>query len=201
MAVKREGPTHRQRQAMATREQIASAARTLFAERGYAATTIAGISEAADIPVQTIYSALGSKAAILAEITRMWMAESQTPQLAADALSEPDPQERLRMTAHMQRRQYDVGNDVIAIYQDAARTDSQMAEVQRQVLASRDREVAKLIDSLVPHLAPGLTRDQAMDRFLTCTLVEIYRTLIHERGWTADDYEQWLTDLLISQLL
>ncbi len=186
---------------MATREQIASAARTLFAERGYAATTIAGISEAADIPVQTIYSALGSKAAILAEITRMWMAESQTPQLAADALSEPDPQERLRMTAHMQRRQYDVGNDVIAIYQDAARTDSQMAEVQRQVLASRDREVAKLIDSLVPHLAPGLTRDQAMDRFLTCTLVEIYRTLIHERGWTADDYEQWLTDLLISQLL
>jgi AcrR family transcriptional regulator len=201
VVVKREGPTHRQRQALATREQIASSARSLFAERGYAATTIAAISEAADIPLQTIYSALGSKAAILAEITRMWMTESQTPDLAAAALSEPDPQERLRMSAHMQRRQYDAGNDVIAIYQDAARTDAQMAGVLRQVLSSREREIGKLIDSLTPHLAPGLTRDEATDRYLTCTLVEIYRTLIHERGWTADRYEQWLADLLISQLL
>ena len=44
------GPTHRQRQAAATRRQIAAAARQLFAERGYVATTIAAISERADIP-------------------------------------------------------------------------------------------------------------------------------------------------------
>ena len=54
------GPTHRQRQAAATRRQIAAAARQLFAERGYVATTIAAISERADIPVQTVYSAIGT---------------------------------------------------------------------------------------------------------------------------------------------
>lgn len=103
--------------------------------------------------------------------------------------------------AHMQRRQYDAGNDVITIYQEAARADRQMAHVLRKLIAARDRENRKLIDSLTPHLAPGLAPDRAMDRFLACTLVEIYRTLVHERCWTSDDYERWLADLFIDQLL
>jgi AcrR family transcriptional regulator len=50
---------------MATKEQIANAARRLFAEHGYVATTITAIAEAADIPAPTIYSAFGTKANIL----------------------------------------------------------------------------------------------------------------------------------------
>src|SRR2546429_533679 len=53
------------------RREIAGAPRQLFAERGYVATTIAAISDRADIPLQTVYSALGSKARILQEVTRL----------------------------------------------------------------------------------------------------------------------------------
>lgn len=139
---------------MATREQVARAARALFAERGYVATTITAVSEAADIPVQTIYPAFGNKAAILAEISRMWMSDADTPGWPRKPSTSPTRTARLRLTAHFQRRQYETGNDVITIYQEAARADPQMAEVLRRVLASRDREIGKLIDSLAPHLAP-----------------------------------------------
>jgi hypothetical protein len=47
--------SHRQREASATREAIARTALQLFADRGYVATTIQAISEAADIPAPTIY--------------------------------------------------------------------------------------------------------------------------------------------------
>ena len=55
VAVKR-STGHRQRQAEATKQQVAQVARALFAEHGYVATTISTIATEADIPVQTIYS-------------------------------------------------------------------------------------------------------------------------------------------------
>ena len=82
---------HRQRQAEATKREVARVARALFAEHGYVATTISAISAESDIPVQTIYSAFGSKAKILDKITELWMAASQTSSRAAAYLDEPDP--------------------------------------------------------------------------------------------------------------
>ena len=93
MAVK-EG--HRQRQAQATREQVAAAARRLFAERGYIATTIAAIAEAADIPAPTIYSAFGTKKKILDEVLELWIRGTGVRRDHEEALLHPDPEQRLR---------------------------------------------------------------------------------------------------------
>src|SRR6478752_2948115 len=57
--------TRRQRQREATRMEILSAARQLFAERGYGPTSMAAIAESAGSAVQTIYDTVGSKAAVL----------------------------------------------------------------------------------------------------------------------------------------
>ncbi len=200
MAVK-DGVGHRQRQAEATKDQIASAARALFAEHGYAATTIAAIAREADIPVQTVYSALGSKARILERITGQWMAESQTVALAEAYLSEPDPREQLRLLAALNRRQLDAGSDVVAIYQEAARAEPRMAETLRQVLAAREREIRKLVEAVVARRRTGPTVDEALDITLTLTLPEVYRTLVVERGWSPSRYETWLAETLAAQLL
>ena len=194
------GGGHRQRQAEETRLQIAQAARSLFAERGYAATTIAAIADEADIPAPTIYSAFGSKAKILEKITRIWMTDAQTVSIAEASLAEPDPTEQLRMFAELNRRQLEVGWDVIAIYQEAARSDPQMAAVLRSVLASREGEIRKLVRAMKPHLKPGLSVDAALDACLALSVPEIYRTLV-ERDWTPGRYQTWLGDLLVDQLL
>lgn len=186
---------------MATREQVARAARALFAERGYVGTTIAAIADAADIPTPTIYSAFGSKLKILDEILWGWIAESDVQRQHDEALAVPDTRKRLQMAAHWNRRQLELGYDVISIYQDAARADPQMAQEWHRVEAGRERAVTQLVESLTSDLGAGLTVARAVDLYLTCTLPEVYRTLVLERGWSSENYEKWLADQLIHQLL
>ncbi len=198
MTVK-ENPGHRERQAQATKNQVARAARRLFAAQGYVATTITAISAAAEIPAQTIYSAFGNKAAILREISRVWIAEADTRRLSEIALTVPDPADRLRRTAHWHRRQFETGYDVIVIYQEAARADPGMVKELQRIWDARERELAQYLAAFEDELAVPASR--ALDILLACTVAEVYRTLVLDRGWTLDEYERWLADALIAQLL
>jgi TetR/AcrR family transcriptional regulator, mexJK operon transcriptional repressor len=69
------------------KEQIAGAARTLFLAQGYAGTTMDGVSSAAGVSKQTLYSYFPSKADLLAEIldeeiASLWIGEVTMPGLA-----------------------------------------------------------------------------------------------------------------------
>lgn len=193
--------SYRERQAQATRREVARTARRLFAAEGYVATTLNAISEAAGIPVPTIYSAFGNKPSILEEIRRLWIAESDVEDLYRRAMLVPDPVQRLRHAAHWTRRQMELGYDVIAVYMEAARADSRVEKVWRKALSRRESAIRQLLDSIAGNLRPGLSLAQALDIYITCTLPEAYRTLVIDRGWSPDRYERWLAGLLVSQLI
>jgi AcrR family transcriptional regulator len=193
--------THRQRQAQATRETVAVAARRLFGQQGYVTTTIEAISEAAEIPVPTIYSAFGNKPAILEEARRLWIAQTDVENLHRWALATPEVDRRLRLAAQWTRRQFELGYDVISIYQEAARADPRVAAVWRQVMLRREGAVSELLESLRGRLRPDLTVRHALDLYVTWTLPEVYRTLVLERGWSLNRYETWLAELLIREFL
>jgi AcrR family transcriptional regulator len=201
VAVKKELSRHRHRQAQATREAVATAARLLFAEQGYVATTVEAISEAAEIPVPTIYSAFGNKPAILEEARRLWITETDVENLHRRAVTTPDVQKRLRLAAEWTRRQFELGYDVISVYQEAARADPRVAGVWRQVMLRREAAVSELLASMRGRLRSGLTVRRALDLYVTWTLPEVYRTLVLERAWSPNKYEHWLADLLIRELL
>src|SRR5262252_2069154 len=57
--------TARQARTRRTRAAVIEAARSLFVERGYAATTIEAISERSDTPQPTVYRLFSSKLGIL----------------------------------------------------------------------------------------------------------------------------------------
>jgi AcrR family transcriptional regulator len=186
---------------MATKAQIAAAARALFAAHGYVGTTIAAIAEAADIPAPTIYSAFGNKAAILRAIAWGVTGTLDIDRAHAEALAQPDPRDGLRMAANLQRRQFEQMYDVIDIYQEAARTDPDIAQDMRTIAANRERAFRRHVESIASHLAPGVSVDDGVAIYLTLVLPEVYRTLVIERGWTTDRYENWLASGLITQLL
>src|SRR5215471_15823853 len=60
--------SRRQAQARATRVRVIETAKRMFIERGYPATTIEAIAEAADVPLPTVYRVFGSKRALLAAV-------------------------------------------------------------------------------------------------------------------------------------
>lgn len=205
MVVKRQAPQdppgHRQRQALATRQQIARAARTLFARNGYVATTIVAISEAADIPVPTIYSAMGTKARILEDIAWQLAATMDIDRHHEAARRHSDPAKGLRMAIAIQRRQYELMYDVIDVYQQAARSDPDIARSADTILANRERAFRRHLEAIRPHLGPRMTVPRALDIYVAMVLPEIWRTLVLERGWPPGRYEKWIADQLVEQLL
>jgi AcrR family transcriptional regulator len=148
---------HRQRQALLTRTKVAAAARRLFAQQGYTPTTIEAIATRSGVPVQTIYSAFGAKPAILEEVRRLWILDTHVAELHAAAMQLRDPRARLARAAHWTRRQFELGHDVIAVHEEAARQDTRVARSWRAALTGREEAIVALIRPLATDLRPGLT--------------------------------------------
>lgn len=193
--------SYRERQARATRERIAQAARALFRERGYVATTIESIAASAGVAVPTVYSAFGSKKAILEEIRRTWIDQAEVHELLGEALREPDFRRRLDLAARWHRQQMEGGHDVIKIYQEAARVDPTMAKLRAAIWQSREREIDKFIQTMADSLKPGLNVKTATDICVALERPEIYEELVLARGWSPDKYQRWLGRCLRRELL
>ena len=56
--------------AQVTRAAIVEAARALFAERGYARTSVAAVAERAGVALNTVYTSIGGKPALVAAVAR-----------------------------------------------------------------------------------------------------------------------------------
>src|SRR5215207_4019480 len=111
--------TYRQEQAEATRDRIADAARVLFANGGYGATSMETIAGAAGVGVRTVYSAFGAKREILSRICERWLEQARARERAAEVFAEPDPVRRLRAAASWLRALYAAGVDVVMIFEAA----------------------------------------------------------------------------------
>jgi len=193
--------THRQRQALETQKLILTAARDLFLEQGYPATTIEGIAERAGVAVSTVYAIYGSKRGMLKAIREAWHQESGQREIYQDALRESDPQRRLELAAHATRRQWETSAAMIRIYRGAAVSDRDAAVELGEALRGRRAWLAQFIDATAAMLQPGLDTARAGAMLRALTLPEVFEELVDEAGWSPDDYEAWLARTLQQQLL
>jgi hypothetical protein len=91
--------------------------------------------------------------------------------------------------------------DVIYIHRQAAASDPKVAADYRRVLDNRARTFAEFIHDLRSDLAHGTDESTASDLLWCFSNEEIYRELVHERGWSAERYEHWLAATLVAQLI
>src|SRR5438067_7455786 len=84
-------PNRQQVAAAATRREILTAARRLFAERGYAGASVADIAEAAGVSVPTIYTSVGTKRAIVLALVGHVGEETGADEAVAQVATENDP--------------------------------------------------------------------------------------------------------------
>src|SRR6476619_1421284 len=84
-------PTLRARQAQLTQTEILTAARRLFAERGYTRTSVRDIAKAAGVSAQTVYDSIGSKQALVARLNDLIDAEADIGTIVSESARSTDP--------------------------------------------------------------------------------------------------------------
>ena len=193
--------THRQRQALATRELIVDAACELFLAQGYMATTIEAISARAGVAVSTIYAVFRNKRGILQAIRERWHRESGQRDIYRQAMEQSDPKRRLELAAYATRRQWETGGAMMAIYQAAAAADPDAAAELSTALQGRRTFLTQFIDAMSEQLRLDLSSTRATALFTTLTQPTIYQQLVGEEGWSPEEYEVWLAETLQQQLL
>src|SRR5713226_9190968 len=80
----------RQRQAEETYQRLLAVARELFANRGYAGTTLEAVAEIAEVSPKTVSAVFGSKRAILAELINPGAFSTHVQQLLDELRATPE---------------------------------------------------------------------------------------------------------------
>jgi AcrR family transcriptional regulator len=192
--------SRRQAQSRATRLRIVEAAKALFIQRGYPATTLAVVAEVADTSLPTLYRLFSSKRALLKAVLDTSFAGDDQPVAFGDrpevkaARSQPDPVALIGAFARIARNFMERSSAIMHVLASAAEVDPEVAEllteIRRQRYEGQSRIVAALFD--LDALDPHLELPQAVDITYVALSPDVHRILTVERSWTADQYEQWI---------
>ena len=190
------------------RRAVVEAARSLFLERGYAATTIEAISEHSDVPSPTVYRLFSSKLGILKALLDTSIAGDDQPRSVqerpdvASLFTEPDPHKLLAGFAGVTTAINQRTSDIYRVLASAAGSDPAAAELLDEIKRQRDRGQVQIARALARAgaLEPGLRERDAADLIHALMSPEVYRLLVGDRRWTPERYQQWLANTLTQQL-
>jgi AcrR family transcriptional regulator len=206
---RRRGSAAPQARTRRTKASVVDAARRLFEERGYAATTIEAISEGSDTPQATIYRLFASKLGILKAVIDVAIvgddedvAMADRPQVQ-ELLADPDARQRVTQFAALLADLMARTAPVHRLLADAARSDPDAASLLAEIARQRQQGQQRIARSLARSgaLRPELRERDAADIIHALASPEVYGLLVLDRGWTGEHYERWIASTLTGQLL
>jgi AcrR family transcriptional regulator len=191
------------------RAAVIEAARALFLERGYGATTIEAISARSDVPAATVYRLFSSKRGILKALLDVSIAGDDAAVPMADRsavrslLADSNPKS---VVAGFVGIAAQVNSRTAAIYRilvSAAASDPDAATLLDELTSQRQQGQAHIARSLARArvLRPRLRERDAGDIIHALLSPEVYGLLVIDRGWPPQRYTAWLTETLVDQLL
>jgi AcrR family transcriptional regulator len=122
----------RQRHAQDTRQRIVESARYLLQNQGYAGMTVEAIAQRAEVSPQTVYATFKSKTGILIALLDQSMFGADYDEVLGDALSENDPEERLRRAASVARQIRRALSVAFDLMRGAGVVAPELAKLERQ---------------------------------------------------------------------
>lgn len=206
---RRYNSSRRQAQARLTRHDILEAARNLFLERGYAATTISSVAEAAGVSTETVYKAFRSKAGLVKAVFDVAIVGDEEPvaMLERDRvkrmLQEPDARKKLLMYGEHLAEAGPRAGQLQLLIRSAAVSDADASITWSQMIEERLRGMTEIARHLQEggHLRPGVSLEEARDVLWTYNSVELYDLLVLQRGWDPQRYGRWIAKALTAALL
>jgi len=199
----------RAEQARRTRRQIVTAAGELFAQRGYAGTTIDAVAERARVSRKTVFTAVGGKPVLL-KLAYDWAVvgdDEEIPLVERERIQkmrqEADP---VRLLEAYSRHFAEVVVRVAPLYltlRNAADADEEARDLFAEVQAERVRGMRMLAEQLarIGGLRPGLSVRRANDLLFFHIDPAHYELLVLTRGWSIAAFRDWFLSSLKLHLL
>lgn len=201
----------RQAQASRTRVKIIEAAHRVFLGHGYIRATIPAIAAEAGVAVETVYRSATGKAGLLEAAVQAALAGGveradvpveQRPAIRR-VIEETDARRQLAAYAATQPGVWGRVGPLLRVLDAAATTDGNLAALREQHARQRLDGLRRFAALLAERgsLRPGLSADRAADILWTVCAQANYESLVTSRGWTPEEYHDWLTDTLVHALL
>jgi AcrR family transcriptional regulator len=196
-------PSRRERYALETKAAIVAAARKLFAEQGYFATTVEDIASEADVAPATVYSSAGGKQGLLAAILEAWRSDPVVGTTLDGVAGSNDPHEIIAVLSAAACRMRDEWGDAARIFLTTAPHDSTVAAqfaafnvFHRQCFADVAQRLADL----------GALREGADAGYATDILWLYFgygpiMVLHDDNGWSYERIRDWLAEQAARELL
>lgn len=193
----------RDTQAAETKARILNSAKNLFESEGFEYVTIEKIAQGANVSIPTIYSLFQSKIGVLRALMDDALPQNQFEALVEKSIIEKSPKKRLSISAKIARQIYDAERVQMSIFRGAAVLAPELRELEKEREMHRYNRQEVTIKAMVKEksLIKGLSATKARDILWALTSRDMYRMFVIEQGWSSDEYEEWLTQLLMISLI
>ena len=187
----------------AASQEILSAARRLFAAKGYKATKLAEIASEAGVSPQTIYDSVGSKSTVLAQIVDGMEAEVGLHEMIEQSAAITDPAGLIKWQIDLSRRFIERCGDIVRAL-DSGTGEPEIREINEEGRRRHNFGGKLLIGGLVELGALDADAhdlDRLADILSALTFTDTFIALIDHYGWTLDEVCELLYRLLVREIL
>ena len=191
----------RERRARLTRDEILQSARRLFAEHGYARTSVRDIARAAGVSAQTVYDSVGSKQALVARLNDLIDSEAGIAAIARAAAESADAREVAATQARVTRSILEHSGDIVHALVTGAAAEPALAAVLEEG-QRRHLEGARMVVGLLQrHGALRPDVDDPVETLAALADVRVALVLRESYGWSLDRIESWIANASRALLL
>jgi AcrR family transcriptional regulator len=168
---------------------------------------VGAIAKEAGVALKTVYAVFGTKRGVLVALRSRLVRGSDDPVPVAErewfraVLDEPDPRKRLSLFAHNAALLKDRAGPLFEIIRHAAPADPEIGAMWDEFMGDFYENQRLVVERF--H-ADGVLKDdvdRATDVLWTINHPAVYHLLVAERGWSSADYQSWLEETLVQQLL
>ena len=201
--------TSRKQAAQLTQRSILEAARNVFLDKGYAAATMPAIAKAAGVALDTVYATVGKKSALFRLLieTAISGTDSDVPVEERDYVqairAETDAAGKLKIYATALRSIQQRLAPLFRVLQGAAALDPELDALWQSISERRARNMRRLASDLVAtgRVRSHLSVAKVADIVWSMNAPEFYLLMVGERGWSPEQFEDWLADAWARLLL
>ncbi len=198
----------RREKAEASRRAVVAHARTLLLSQGFGSTTIGQVAGAAGVSEEFVYKNFRGKAGLVRAIyleSLLGVGDVPAEQRSDRAQSTvDDPRALMRRFGRLVTEVSPLGSPVYLLIREAAASgDPDMTSLLQEV---DDARYERMLHNACQVMARGFIRGGLSERdvadvFFTVTSAGLYETLVRKLGWDPERFGEFVTNVLVSNLL